>query len=1211
MIFLDLVSNIALLISLCIVHSLIIRRFRRGTTSYRLLSGLLFGIVAVIGMVNPMHMVPGVIFDGRSIILSLAGLFGGFATAAVSAAMAAAYRIWLGGAGAVMGVSVIVSSAALGVGYCFLRRRHGERTVSPLFLWGFSILVHAVMLALMFTLPGGIRQEALKQLAVPVIVLYPLASLLLSLFFLNQEDKLKAEDKLQKSRENYRNLVQSINSIIMRWRPDGTITFVNDFGLRFFGFEGHEIIGRNLVGSIVPETESTGRDLAGMIRQIAAEPEKFIDNENENICRDGRRVWVRWANAPQRDSDGRLIEIMSAGNDITGRKLAEQALRESEERYRTLFDTMEQGVVYQDAEGRIISANPAAERILGLSLDQMQGRTSMDPRWKAIGEDGAELPGEHHPAMVALETGKPVKSFVEGIFNPVQNEYRWILVDAIPEFVPGHNSPVRVYSSFSDITERRRAEQEIRDSEERYRHLFDHLVSGFALHEIILNDIGEPVDYRFLEVNPAFEKITGLRAEEIVGRTALEAVPGTDGKWIDIYGKVALTGEPAFFEDHHAGLDRYYEVLAYSPRRGQFAVLFNDVTSRRKIQEAIRLSEEKVRSIFRAAPVGIGVSVDRVIREVNTRVCEMLGYRRDELIGKNGRILYPSDEDFEFVGREVYGRIGKHGVGTVETRWVKKDGGVIDVLLSSSPLDPSNISRGVTFTVLDITGRKRDEARLRLLASTVHQAAECVTITDPNGNIQYVNPAFERTTGFGSDEVIGRNPRILKSGSHDSDFYAALWNTITAGNTWSGHLINRRKDGELYHEDATISPVRGENGRIMNYVAVKRDVTKELELEEQLRQSQKMEAIGLLAGGVAHDLNNMLTPILGYAEILLMESGLSETMRGEIQQIVQAGEKARDLIGQLMAFGRKQTLVFKHLDLSRVAADFSTLLRRTLPEDIRLELELSDNLPAVRADRGRIEQVLMNLAVNAQDAMPSGGTLTIETAEVNLDEHYSSHHLSVLPGRYVLVSVSDTGVGMTEEVRNRVFEPFYTTKESGKGSGLGLSTVYGIVKQHGGNIWLYSEPGQGSTFKIYLPAAEKAMAHEEITRTSVGVETGNETILVAEDDPAVRNLVCTMLESLGYRVLSGATLDECMEHALKHGRLIQLLLTDVVMPEISGKEMYKRLGEAIPGLRALYMSGYTANVIVHRGVLEDNVQFIQKPFTRHELAAKVRLSLEE
>ncbi len=498
---------------------------------------------------------------------------------------------------------------------------------------------------------------------------------------------------------------------------------------------------------------------------------------------------------------------------------------------------------------------------------------------------------------------------------------------------------------------------------------------------------------------------------------------------------------------------------------------------------------------------------------------------------------------------------------------------------------------------------------LRRLGSAVHQSADSIIITDTEGTIEYVNPAFEKTTGYSSGEVLGRNPRILKSHKQDEAFYKNLWMTISQGGVWSGRLVNRRKDGILFHEDATISPVQDGDGQIVHFVAVKKDITKEVALEEKLRQAQKMEAVGLLAGGVAHDLNNLLTPILGYGEMLLHSAGLGEKNKREVSEMVEAGKRARDLVRQLMAFGRKQVLEIKPLDLNEVVTGFGNLLRRTLREDIYIELALAPITKTVMADRRQMEQVLMNLAVNAQDAMPQGGTLLIESAEVDLDEDFTIHHHGIAPGPYVQLSVNDTGHGMDRETQARIFEPFFTTKELGKGTGLGLATVYGIIKQHGGDIWVYSEPGQGTTFRLFLPAVDIDNIPENRAREReanlIPAVTGSGTILVAEDDPTVRQLTCAMLNTLGYRVLTGDSALDCVRVAHANTHIIDLLLTDVVMPDMNGKELYLHLSGVIPGLKVLFMSGHTTEVIVDRGVLEGGMQFLQKPFNLRTLAQKV------
>jgi signal transduction histidine kinase/CheY-like chemotaxis protein len=381
-------------------------------------------------------------------------------------------------------------------------------------------------------------------------------------------------------------------------------------------------------------------------------------------------------------------------------------------------------------------------------------------------------------------------------------------------------------------------------------------------------------------------------------------------------------------------------------------------------------------------------------------------------------------------------------------------------------------------------------------------------------------------------------------------------------------------------------------------------------LQEQFRQSQKMEAIGQLAGGIAHDFNNLLTVISGYSEFSLRELQGDSDLRENLEEIKKAARRASDLTRQLLAFSRRQILEVKVLDLNIVLRDLDKMLRRVIGEDIELVTILAENLGGVKTDRGQIEQVIMNLSINAKDAMPTGGKLTIETANVKLDEEYAHSHIAVTPGRYVMLSVSDTGVGMTPEVRDRVFEPFFTTKEMGKGTGLGLSTVYGIVKQSGGNIWVYSEPGRGTTFKIYLPRMDEPLDERVERMVEKELPRGDETILLVEDDKEVRMLAMRILKTQGYRVLEASHGGDALQVLKEREGSIHLLLTDVVMPEMSGRELANRLIPFHPKMKVLYMSGYTDSAIVHHGVLDKGVNYIQKPFTVDGLARKVREVLD-
>jgi len=470
---------------------------------------------------------------------------------------------------------------------------------------------------------------------------------------------------------------------------------------------------------------------------------------------------------------------------------------------------------------------------------------------------------------------------------------------------------------------------------------------------------------------------------------------------------------------------------------------------------------------------------------------------------------------------------------------------------------------------------------------------------------------------------------FLRSKTYDvilSDYNLRNWNALDAVQI----LREDGKDipfvlvtGSLGDEDAVECVKKG----ISDYVlkdrmarlpsAIQRALQERVErkergrLEEQLQQAQKMEAIGRLAGGIAHDFNNLLTVITGYSQLLLDHLPDGDPIRAHVGQIKKAGDRAASLTRQLLAFSRKQVLAPQVLDLNRIVANTDKMLTRLIGEDIELVAVAYPDLGRVKADPGQIEQVIMNLAVNARDAMPQGGRLTIETANVDLDENYSSQRLVVIPGAYVMLAVSDTGTGMNSEIQSRIFEPFFTTKEQGKGTGLGLATVYGIVKQSGGYVWVYSEPGKGAAFKIYLPRVEEAADEVKKTEGVVRVTAGSETILVVEDNEPLRRLVCGVLEAKGYTLLEAGSGEEALKVIEAHTGPLGLLLTDVVMPRVNGPELAARLAPLHPEVKVLYMSGYTDNAIVHHGILDNGARFLQKPFTPEALARKIREVLDK
>jgi PAS domain S-box-containing protein len=640
---------------------------------------------------------------------------------------------------------------------------------------------------------------------------------------------------------------------------------------------------------------------------------------------------------------------------------------------------------------------------------------------------------------------------------------------------------------------------------------------------------------------------------------------------------------------------------------------FRDITERKRADEALRQSEERFRQIAE--------TIDEVFWIADPNINAMLyispAYERvwrRSIAGlqENPKSFLDSihSDDRERVlavlEAQKTGQPLDH-----EYRIVGPDGAVRWIWDRGFPVrdEAGRVVRYVGVAV-DITERKQAEAEKARLVTAIEQSAESVVITDTTGNIEYVNPAFTRNTGYSREEAVGHNPRILKSDTEDPVIYQQLWATILKGKIWHGEIVNRRKDGKLFTEEMNIAPVRGAGGEVTHFIATKQDVTERKHLENQFRQVQKMEAVGRLAGGVAHDFNNLLTIINGYSEIVLDRLKSNDSLRGYVGEIKKAGDRAASLTRQMLAFSRQQVLASRVLDLNSLVADVEKMLRRLIGEDIDFVIVRDPALGQVKADPGQIDQILMNLAVNARDAMPQGGKLLIETSNVELDDACARSHAVASPGRYVMLAVSDTGIGMDAETQACIFEPFFTTKEKGKGTGLGLAMVYGTVKQSGGYIFVYSEPGRGTTFKIYLPRVDAPDESVQAPETRGRLVDGSETILLVEDEEALRDLAANILREHGYKVLESTSPEDALQISERHSEPIQLLLTDVVLPRMSGRQIAEHLAPLRPAMGVLYMSGYTDDSVVRHGVLEANTAFLQKPFTPASLARKVREVLD-
>jgi len=635
----------------------------------------------------------------------------------------------------------------------------------------------------------------------------------------------------------------------------------------------------------------------------------------------------------------------------------------------------------------------------------------------------------------------------------------------------------------------------------------------------------------------------------------------------------------------------------------QLTVTLRHALQRRKNEQSLRDSVALFEGIFRhhSAIKFVLDPGSGSILDANDAAAAFYGWSVAELRTMNvAQINTLSKEELLVITENI--RLKKKN--NFEFRHRLADGSIRDVEVYSGIINAGK-KEFIHSIVHDISQRKQAERERERLQAAIDQAGETIVITDTEGRIEYINPVAEEVSGYTRQELLGSQTNIFKSGQQDTALYDTLWATIVGGKNWTGRLINRRKDGSLYTEALTISPIRNTAGSIANFVAVKRDITEKLLLEAQLLQAQKMESVGRLAGGVAHDFNNMLSVILGFTQMAIDKTEPDSELHEDLLEVLDAAKRSANITRQLLAFARKQTIAPKVLNLNETIEDMLKMLRRLLGEDINLVWQPQSSLWRTKIDPSQIDQILANLSINARDAITGVGKITIETGHAVFDEKYCAEHIGAIPGNYVLLTVEDNGCGMAKDVQENVFEPFFTTKESGQGTGLGLATVYGIVKQNNGFITLFSEPGQGASFKIYLPQYDEPDVAVENKKDSYMQHGNGQTVLVVEDETAILRLTGKILENLGYVVHTAATAVEAVDLADAHRENIQLLITDVVMPEMNGRELAELLRVRVPGLKILFMSGYTSSVIAAYGVLGEGINFIHKPFLHKDLAEKV------
>ena len=895
--------------------------------------------------------------------------------------------------------------------------------------------------------------------------------------------------------EELRTTLYSIGDAVISTDSLGVVRQMNPTAEKLTKWKETEARGRNLSEVFQIVNEETRAPMENPVRRVLTEGVVVgLANHTLLIARDGTERPIADSGAPIRGSDHSLKGVVLVFRDQTTERAAARALAESEERYRSLVQDLETGILMADLSEGITFANPAAEKTFGVQKDGLVGRNLK------------EFMSNEEYAAVRAQTSRRregKRDSYEISICRADGEQRRLQVTAVPQ-MDESGSLVGTFGTMLDITESTLLKQRL----EEERTLLVTLMENIPDY-IYFKDLQS----RFVLNNKAHAELLGRSSpQELLGRTdfdffsrehALKAyadeqhIIRTGKPVIDTVEKVTLPGQP----------DTWMSTTKMPLRDGVGNVIgtfgvSRDITERRCVEEALEQSEEHFRNMFTNAPFGVFHStIDGKLLRANPAVARIFGYASPE-------------ELIETVNRT---------------------------------------------SLADVIYENR-ETRARVIQEVAAARGGWVQFTD-----RY-----------------------------------------------------RRKDGQAGNAKLSIRTYGSSNNRGTELEGFVEDVTERFraeqeqkKLQEQLQQSQKMEAVGRLAGGIAHDFNNLLTVINGFSEMALGRTAIGADLQNDLHEIKRATRRAATLTSQLLAFSRKQILQPRVLNLGELVAGMEEMLKRLLGEDVDVHVHRPEDLWSILADQGRIEQVVMNLCVNARDAMPEGGVLSIETSNVILNEDYSSEHIAVRKGDYVLLAVSDTGSGMAPEVQSRLFEPFFTTKEIGKGTGLGLSTVYGIVKQSEGYVFCYSEVGKGTTFKIYLPRASgEPLSLRSARETAPKPVRGTELIMLVEDDEAVRRLTAAILESGGYSVIPAGNGEEALEKLGASRQPVDLLVTDVVMPGMDGSEVARRVSKQCPSVGVLFISGYTEDAIVHNGVLDPGVEFIQKPLDGTALLGKVRAVLD-
>ncbi len=857
-------------------------------------------------------------------------------------------------------------------------------------------------------------------------------------------------------------------------QPDNPVIYTNPAFSRATGYQPEEIIGRNC-----RFLQGSGTDINAIAQinsGIAAGRE--VKATLLNYRQDGQPFWNELKISPVFSETGELLNFIGIQTDITQRKQAEAALKESEERYRSVVATMQEGIVLQHSDGSIHACNASAERILGLSIEQMMGRTSQDPRWRAIHEDGSSFPGETHPAMVSLRTGKPCSNVIMGVYKP-DNVLTWISINSQPLCSSGETIPYAVVASFSDITQRKQAEENLRSRETLLRSMANASPLAFYVVDNRTDEI--------LYFNHRFCEIWGIQhLEERMQRGELR---------------------------NNALIWDCLAVVADIP--------------------------------------AVAESCKPLQSEDNRVVVE------DEILFKDGRTIRRFSRQIRDEQDRYFGRL---------------------------------------YLFEDISDRKHAEKKICEQAALLNVATDAILVRDLEDKILFWNKSAERIYGWKAEEVLGKNANQFLY--HDLHQIAEVMRLVVEQGEWQGELHKITKSGQEIIVQSRWTLVRDRDHNSKSILSVDTDITEKKQLESQFLRAQRMESIGTLAGGIAHDLNNVLAPILMSAQLLQLKIADEQSQR-LLKTMETNAKRGGALVKQVLSFARgiegKRTII----QVRHLIFEIKQIALQTFPKSIEFYTALAPELWSVSANATQVHQVLMNLCVNARDAMPGGGTLSVSAENVFIDQNYARMNLNASVGAYILITVTDTGTGISPEILDKIFEPFFTTKEQGTGTGLGLSTTSGIIKSHGGFVNVYSELGKGTQFKVYLPAAAGTTTQ---AAESMELPIGNgELILIVDDEAAICEVTKTSLETYDYKVLTASDGIEAIALYAQHQDEISVVLMDMMMPSMDGLTTIPTLQKIKPQVKIIAVSGLASREQVSAAMGAGVKAFLSKPFTAQEL----------